>query len=69
MPTTTKPKLKNNSKKVLKQEFANRKQAMLRELELNILTMQQTLGLTTDGDMKSFVRGLIRKLQKKSATK
>ncbi|MEG4501290.1 hypothetical protein QUB05_21030 [Microcoleus sp. F10-C6] len=66
MATQPKGKGKGTSKTILRQEFANRKQSMLRELELGILTQQQTLGLTVDGDMKIFVRTLIQKLKKKS---
>lgn len=63
----TKPK-KNASKLVLKQEFANRRESMIREKELDSYLLREQLGMSPSGDMKQFIKGVIKSLSKRIRT-
>lgn len=65
MADTKKPtgKKKLGSKALIKQEFANKRESMLREKELDSFLLRELLGLTPKGDMSDFVKGVIKKLK------
>ncbi len=51
------------SKNILKQEFANRRESMLREKELDSFVIRELLGISTKGDMAPLIKDAIKKLK------
>lgn len=65
-PAGGKPKL--GSKTIIKQEFANRRESMIREKELDSYLFREQLGISPSGDMKQFIKGVIKSLSKRIRT-
>lgn len=53
-----------SSRSLLKQEFANKRESMIREQELSSFVLRETLGISTKGDMAPLIKEAIKKLKK-----
>ena len=62
----TKPKKGASSKQILAREFANKRESMIREKELDGYLLREQLGMSPKGDMSKFVKEVVRKLQKRT---
>ncbi|MEG4058556.1 MULTISPECIES: hypothetical protein [unclassified Microcoleus] len=65
--TKIKPKA-NNATAIIRQQFSDKREALIRQGQVNAMIIQNVLGLDKDGDMKDFIRGATQNLKESKKT-
>ncbi|MEG4815620.1 hypothetical protein [Microcoleus sp. K5-D4] len=65
--TRIKPRA-NNAESVIRQQFTDKRESLIRQGQVNAMILQNVLGLDKDGDMKDFIRTTTQSLKASKKT-